>query len=184
MNRKLTGFKFVMSKKLRILASLLVGSTIGLSAGVASAQDVNGELFRPQETPQEAMEREFFDHDKSTLKSRDLGGIVDPAHLIGLPGYNDNMVLLDAKSINRMHRYLQEQQTYSNPTLRVPDLVSPFNTSVQLLPTQAGLSPVSNGGGMPGFERPTVPESVAQPPMPAPIPVAAPTPRQPVEAKF
>ncbi len=171
-----------MSKKLRILASLLVGSTIGLSAGAASAQDMNGELFRPQETPQEAMEREFYDHDKSTLKSRDLGGVLDPAHLIGLPGYNDNQILLDAKSVNRMHRYLQEQQTYSNPTLRVPDLMSPFNTSVQLLPAQTGISPISNGA--PGFERPPVPET-AQPPMPVPAPIQAPpTPRQPVEAKF
>ncbi len=171
-----------MSKKLRILASLLVGSTIGLSAGAASAQDMNGELFRPQETPQEAMEREFYDHDKSTLKSRDLGGVLDPAHLIGLPGYNDNLILLDAKSVNRMHRYLQEQQTYSNPTLRVPDLVSPFNSSVQFLPTQSNISPVSNG--LP--ERPSVPDAIAQPPaapMPAPMP-APPTPRQPVEAKF
>ncbi len=172
-----------MSMKLRILASLLVGSTIGLSAGTASAQEMNGELFRPQETPQEAMEREFFDHDKSTLKSRDLGGVLDPAHLIGLPGYNDNQILLDAKSINRMHRYLQEQQTYSNPTLRVPDLVSPFNSSVQLLPTQSNISPVSNG--LPGFERPSVPDAIAQPPAQPPAPIAAPpTPRQPVEAKF
>jgi hypothetical protein len=182
MNRKLTGFKFVMSMKLRILASLLVGSTIGLGAGTASAQDVNGELFRPQETPQEAMEREFYDHDKSTLKSRDLGGILDPAHLIGLPGYNDNAILLDAKSINRMHRYLQEQQTYSNPTLRVPDLVSPFNTSVQLLPVQTGMTPVSDV--MPGIVRPPSMDPISPPPMSAPTPVAFPTPRQPVEAKF
>ncbi len=175
-----------MSMKLRILASLLVGSTIGLVAGAASAQDVNGELFRPQETPQEAMEREFYDHDKSTLRSRDLGGILDPAHLIGLPGYNDNAILLDAKSINRMHRYLQEQQTYSNPTLRVPDLTSPFNTSVQLLPVQSGIAPVSSNG-VPGFERPSVPDApIAQPPsvMPAPMPAAPPTPRQPIQGKF
>lgn len=182
MNRKLTGFKFVMSMKLRILASLFVSSAIGLVAGAASAQEVNGELFRPQETPQEAMEREFFDHDKSTLRSRDLGGVLDPAHLIGLPGYNDNQILLDAKSINRMHRYLQEQQTYSNPTLRVPDLVSPFNSSVLFLPVQSGISPVSNG--LPGFERPAVPEPIAQPPIPVPMPVAPPMSRQPVEAKF
>jgi hypothetical protein len=169
-----------MSKKLRILASLLVGSAIGLSAGSASAQDVNGELFRPQETPQEAMEREFYDHDKSTLKSRDLGGIVDPAHLIGLPGYNDNQILLDAKSVNRMHRYLQEQQTYSNPTLRVPDLATPFNTSVQLLPMQVDMAPISNGA--PSFGRPPMMDTpIGQPP--SAMPIEPPT-RQPVEAKF
>lgn len=178
-----------MSMKLRILAGLLLGSTFIPAS--ALAQEVNGELFRPQETPQEAMEREFFDRDKSILKSRDLGGVLDPAHLIGIPNYTDNTIILDAKSVNRMHRYLQEQQTYSNPTLRVPDLISPFNTSVQLLPVQTSSS-VPTSSGIPAFERPVgVEPPIAQPPalmpapMPAPIPVApAPVPRQPIEAKF
>ena len=173
-----------MSKKLRILASVLLmgGSVIGFGAASVQAQDVNNELFRPQETPQEAMEREFYTNDKSILKSRDLGGVLDPAHLIGLPGYNDNAIILDSKAVNRMHRYLQEQQTYSNPTLRSADLNSPFNTSVQLLPMQTGNMTNSNttdSGVMPGFGQP-----ISAPPSMMPGPALAPMPRQPVEAKF
>ena len=181
-----------MSKKLRILASVLLmgGSVIGFGAASVQAQDVNNELFRPQETPQEAMEREFYTNDKSILKSRDIGGVLDPAHLIGLPGYNDNAIILDSKNVNRMHRYLQEQQTYSNPTLRSADLNSPFNTSVQLLPTQTGNLTNSNtidNGIIPTFSQPMsapMASPMAAPPSLMPGEVLEPLPRQPVEAKF
>ncbi len=178
-----------MSKKLRILASVLLmgGSVIGFGATSVQAQETNNELFRPQETPQEAMEREFYTNDKSILRSRDIGGVLDPAHLIGLPNYNDNAIILDSKAVNRMHRYLQEQQTYSNPTLRSADLNSPFNTSVQLLPLRTGnmtnLNTLDNGM-MPSFGRPPVMEAqpLSVPPSMMPEPVL--TPRPPVEAKF
>lgn len=180
-----------MSKKLRILASVLLmgGSVIGFGAASVQAQEVNNELFRPQETPQEAMEREFYDHDKSILRSRDVGGVLDPAHLIGLPNYNDNAILLDSKSVNRMHRYLQEQQTYSSPTIRSADLNSPFNMSVQFLPTRTGNMTNSNtidNGIIPPFGRPPVMEAqpISVPPTMMPGPELAPTPRPPVEAKF
>jgi hypothetical protein len=177
-----------MSKKLRILASLLLmgGSIIGFGAASVQAQETNNELFRPQETPQEAMEREFYTNDKSILRSRDIGGVLDPAHLIGLPNYNDNAIILDSKNVNRMHRYLQEQQTYSSPTLRSADLNSPFNTSVQLLPTRTGNMTNSNttdNGVMP-LDRPPVMEAqpISAPSTMMPGPLL--TPRPPVEAKF
>ncbi len=178
-----------MSKKLRILASLLLmgSSIIGFGAASVQAQETNNELFRPQETPQEAMEREFYTNDKSILRSRDIGGVLDPAHLIGLPNYNDNAIILDSKNVNRMHRYLQEQQTYSSPTLRSADLNSPFNTSVQLLPLRTGNMTNSNtmdNGMMPSFGR--SPSMEAQPlsTPPSMMPEPALTPRPPVEAKF
>ena len=179
-----------MSKKLRILASLLLmgGSVIGFSTTSVQAQDTNNELFRPQETPQEAMEREFYSNDKSILRSRDIGGVLDPAHLIGLPNYNDNAIILDSKNVNRMHRYLQEQQTYSSPTIRSADLNSPFNTSVQLLPARTiGNMTTSNtidNGVTPFFGRPPIME--AQPIFnpPSLMPEVILTPRPPVEARF
>jgi hypothetical protein len=178
-----------MSKKLRILASLLLmgSSIIGFGAASVQAQETNNELFRPQETPQEAMEREFYTNDKSILRSRDIGGVLDPAHLIGLPNYNDNAIILDSKNVNRMHRYLQEQQTYSNPTLRSADLNSPFNTSVQLLPLRTGNMTNSNttdNGMMPSFGRPPAMEAQPLSAPPSMMPGPALTPRPPVEAKF
>ena len=178
-----------MSKKLRILASLLLmgSSIIGFGAASVQAQETNNELFRPQETPQEAMEREFYTNDKSILRSRDIGGVLDPAHLIGLPNYNDNAIILDSKNVNRMHRYLQEQQTYSNPTLRSVDLNSPFNTSVQLLPLRTGNMTNSNttdNGMMPSLGRPPSLEAQPLSAPPSMMPEPALTPRPPVQAKF
>ena len=176
-----------MSKKLRILASLLLmgSSIIGFGAASVQAQETNNELFRPKETPQEAMEREFYTNDKSILRSRDIGGVLDPAHLIGLPNYNDNAIILDSKNVNRMHRYLQEQQTYSNPTLRSADLNSPFTTSVQLLPLRTGNnSNTTDNGMMPSFGRPSGMDAqpLSAPPSMMPGPTLTPPP--PVEAKF
>lgn len=177
-----------MSMKFSMMAALLVGLPVGMiTAHVPTAiaqEEVAPTLFRPQENPQEAMEREFFDHEKSILRRRDLGGASWSGHLIGILRYNDNGIVQDANSINRLHRYLKEQQTYgSSPTIRSVDLVSPFNTSVQMLPTQATNLPSD-----------IVPSPIGQPmpmPMPAPggmMPSAPdnepPAPRQPVEAKF
>ncbi len=182
-----------MSMKLRILATLLVGfpagfALAGLTASGAIAQDEpSAQLFRPAETPQEAMEREFYDHEKSILKSRALGGAAAAGHLIGIPRFSDNGILEDAASVNRLHRYLQEQQAYSGPTLRAADLTSPFNTSVQFLPIQASVpQPSSN---IPSFERPAAPEMPSAPgssaaPVAPPSMAPDPGPRLPVQGRF
>jgi hypothetical protein len=182
-----------MSMKLRILATLLVGipagfAVVGSTSQPAIAQeDAAPQLFRPTETPQEAMEREFFDHEKTILRGRDLGGVAAAAHLIGVPRFSENGIIEDSASVHRLYRYLQEQQSYSAPTLRAADLNSPFNTSVQFLP----LSAMSQGSSVvPGFERPTMPTPV--PVMPTPdtmlpgpaMPDAAPSARPPVQGKF
>jgi hypothetical protein len=186
-----------MSMKLRILATLLVGlpagvGLAGLTASGAIAQDdPSPQLFRPTETPIEAMEREFFDHEKSILRSRDLGGISSAAHLIGIPRFSENGIIEDAASVNRLHRYLREQQAYSGPTLRAADLTSPFTTSVQFLPMQTSMSQPSSNA--PSFERPAMPapEMPRAPGAIAPSPVAPapstrpdPGPRPPVQGRF
>lgn len=190
-----------MSMKSRILATLLIGTPIGLTfAGVtaqrATAQDESSvQIFRPKENLQEAMEREFFDHEKSILRSRDLGGIAAPAHLIGVPRFSENGIIEDSRSIHRLYTYLQEQQTYTAPTLRAADLVSPFNSSVQFLPTaQMASTPPMSGNNTPFMPTPaytTEPQPIAPQPiapptnvMPMPMPAKDPAPRLPVQGKF
>jgi hypothetical protein len=190
-----------MSIKLRILATLLMGvpsafTVVGLTASGAIAQEEPAPipLFRPKETPQEAMEREFFDHEKSTLNSRTFGGTAAAAgQLIGIPRYSENGIIEDAASVHRLYRYLLEQQTYSNPTMRAADLASPFTTSVQFLPTNGFTTP-GGSSQIPSFERPTMPNAVPVPaplaPTPGPVPSAltpdysAPASRLPIQGKF
>jgi hypothetical protein len=182
-----------MSMKLSVLATLLMAipagvAGVGLTASGAIAQDEpSPQLFRPTETPQEAMEREFFDHEKSILRGRALGGAAAAGHLIGIPRFSENGIVQDAASVNRLHRYLKEQQEYSGPTLRAADLASPFTTSVQFLPTQSAMNQPSSN--VPSFERPMMPTPEA-PPIPG-NPIAPPSgilpdpgPRLPIQGKF
>ena len=195
-----------MSMKSRILATLLMGAPLGLTfAGMtaqrATAQDESAvQIFRPKENLQEAMEREFFDHEKSILRSRDLGGVAAASHLIGVPRYSENGIIEDSRSVHRLYTYLQEQQTYTAPTLRAADLVSPFNSSVQFLPTaQMASTPPMNGNNMPfipSLASPIAPPQISpqpiEPPqispptnvMPMPMPAKDPAPRLPVQGKF
>jgi hypothetical protein len=182
-----------MSMKLSVLATLLMAipagvAGVGLTASGAIAQDEpSPQLFRPTETPQEAMEREFFDHEKSILRGRAFGGAAAAGHLIGIPRFSENGIVQDAASVHRLHRYLKEQQEYSGPTLRAADLASPFTTSVQFLPTQSAMNQPSSN--VPSFDRPMMPAPEA-PPIPG-NPIAPPSsilpdpgPRLPVQGKF
>ena len=190
-----------MSMKSRILAILLMGAPLGLAfasmtAQCATAQDESAvQIFRPKENLQEAMEREFFDHEKSILRSRDLGGVASSSHLIGVPRFSENGIIEDSRSVHRLYTYLQEQQTYTAPTLRAADLVSPFNSSVQFLPTpQMASTPPMNGNNTPFVLSPTspiepqpiAPPQIAPPTnvMPMPMPAKDPVPRLPVQGKF
>ena len=186
-----------MSMKLRVLATLLMGAPLativtGMTAQRATAQDEQPsvQIFRPSENLQEAMEREFFDHEKSILRSRDLGGVAASSHLIGVPRFSENGIIEDSRSIHRLYTYLQEQQTYTAPTLRAADLVSPFNSSVQFLPTaQMASTPPMNGNNTPftpSPDSPIAPPQIAPPTnvMPMPMPAKDPAPRLPVQGKF
>ena len=185
-----------MSMKLRVLATLLMGAPLativtGMTAQRATAQDEQPsvQIFRPSENLQEAMEREFFDHEKSILRSRDLGGVAASSHLIGIPRFSENGIVEDSRSVHRLYTYLQEQQTYTAPTLRAADLVSPFNSSVQFLPTaQMASTPPMNGNNSPFMPSPATPIAspiAPQPPTDAmPMPSKDPAPRLPVQGKF
>ena len=185
-----------MSMKLRVLATLLMGAPLGLTFAGMTAQRATAQeepsvqIFRPSENLQEAMEREFFDHEKSILRNRDLGGVAASAHLLGIPRFSENGILEDSRSVHRFYTYLKEQQTYTAPTLRAADLVSPFNSSVQFLPTaQMASTPPMNGNNTPFMPLPATPIAppIAPPPseaMPMPMPAKDPAPRLPVQGKF
>ncbi|MBD2326844.1 hypothetical protein [Alkalinema sp. FACHB-956] len=140
-------------------------------------------IYRPDETIPDAMDREFFDHGKSYVNSRDFPATQSFHTLFG-PEFPENAIIKDAKSVYRLYRYLQELQNDQDPYLRTADLANPFNTSVQFLPSQTGRM----AGNELIFENsapaPAPDPMLAPPPVAAPEPVAAPPIRQPVEAKF
>ena len=54
--------------------------------------------------------------------------------ILGVGGFSEREVLRDAVAINKAVTFLMNEQTISDPTIRVPDLFNPYNTSVQFLP--------------------------------------------------
>lgn len=61
------------------------------------------------------------------------------SHILGFGGFDsagfpERETEWDAEAINRAHIYLMAVQNTSDPTIRVPDLYNPYNTSIQLLP--------------------------------------------------
>jgi hypothetical protein len=62
---------------------------------------------------------------------------------INSAGFRENQIQWDGDAINRAHVFLMDVQNTSDPTIRVPDLFNPYNTSVQFLPSTQRSSRVS-----------------------------------------
>lgn len=81
----------------------------------------------------DAVNEIFFSNGGSFNQNRSLGGQLGT--LFGVGGYPEENVMEDGYAIFEAYNYLLTQQTQSDPTLRVPDLMNPYATSVQFLPT-------------------------------------------------
>ncbi|MEM6835217.1 MAG: hypothetical protein AAF609_00035 [Cyanobacteria bacterium P01_C01_bin.120] len=80
-----------------------------------------------------AMDEIFFSNGGSFNKNRSLSGQLGT--MFGVGGFPEQDVMNDAYAVFDAYQYLLEQQTRTDPTLRVPDLANPYSTSVQFLPS-------------------------------------------------
>ena len=81
----------------------------------------------------EAANEIFFGNSPSFNQRRSLGGQLST--MFGVGGFPEQNIMQDGYDVFNAYNYLLELQTQSDPTLRVPDLMNPYNTSVQFLPT-------------------------------------------------
>jgi hypothetical protein len=79
-----------------------------------------------------AMNEIFFGHIGPFSNTRTLGGQLNI--LFGFGGFPERRIQKDADAVTNATTYLLEQQATAGPTLRVPDLLNPYETSVQYLP--------------------------------------------------
>jgi hypothetical protein len=84
----------------------------------------------------EAANEIFFNNSPSFNQRRSLGGQLST--MFGVGGFPEQNIMQDGYDVFNAYNYLLELQTQSDPTLRVPDLMNPYNTSVQFLPTTTG----------------------------------------------
>lgn len=63
--------------------------------------------------------------------------------MFGVGGFPEQDIMKDAYAVHDTYVYLLDQQTRTDPTIRVPDLLNPYNTSVQLLPSGVSTGAIS-----------------------------------------
>lgn len=88
----------------------------------------------------EAVNEIFYSYGGSFNQNRSLGGQLGT--IFGIGGYPEENVMEDGYAIFEAYDYLLRQQNQLDPTLRVPDLMNPYTTSVQFLPAAPG-GPIS-----------------------------------------
>jgi hypothetical protein len=111
-------------------AATAVVASLAVSA-IAYAQDsppTSNSAYIPK-----AMDEIFFGNTGSYNINRSIGGELD--FMFGTSGFRENGITQDAYDIFEAYNYLLYEQTQADPTIRVPDLMNPFDTSVQFLPT-------------------------------------------------
>lgn len=127
--------KFVVKS---VSAATAVVASLAVSA-IAYAQD-SPPMSNSADLPK-AMNEIFFGNTGSYNINRSIGGELDL--MFGTSGFRENGITEDAYGLFEAYNYLMYQQNQADPTIRVPDLMNPYNTSVQFLPT--GTSATASG---------------------------------------
>ncbi|NEQ42686.1 MAG: hypothetical protein F6K00_03630 [Leptolyngbya sp. SIOISBB] len=81
----------------------------------------------------EAANEIFFSNGGSFNQNRSLGGQLST--MFGVGSFPEEAVMEDSYALFDAYNYLMEEQTQSDPTIRVPDLMNPYTTSLQFLPS-------------------------------------------------
>jgi hypothetical protein len=118
----------------RIVGSLLLVAAT-LAAPAAQAQT-------KEQPVTQAFEQAFFTNSVEVQNSRTIVRGIRELFGTGAGGvffkrgnYPELNIERDSKLVHQLYLTQMQQQTLSDPTLRVPDLVNPFNSSMMLLPS-------------------------------------------------
>jgi len=112
-----------------LTAAAVVVSTVAIASSAQADEPPMAESARIPE----AMTEIFFSYGGSYNINRSLGGQLGT--MFGLGGFPEQDVMNDGYAVSEATKYLLEQQNRTDPTIRVPDLMNPYDTSVQFLPT-------------------------------------------------
>ncbi|MEL6382695.1 MAG: hypothetical protein AAFQ89_09510 [Cyanobacteria bacterium J06626_18] len=112
--------------------SLTATAVIAASFAVASAAMAqNAPSSRSGDVP-EAINEIYYGNTGPYSNNRSVfsyGNLI-----LGTGGFPERRVMRDARAVSEAIYFLMEEQATSTPTIRVPDLFNPYNTSVQFLP--------------------------------------------------
>ncbi|MEO0987032.1 MAG: hypothetical protein AAFY20_15975 [Cyanobacteria bacterium J06639_14] len=80
----------------------------------------------------EAIEEIYFGNTGPYSNNRSVFSYVNL--IIGSGGFPERRVMRDSRAVSEAAHFLMDEQATTTPTIRVPDLFNPYNTSVQFLP--------------------------------------------------
>lgn len=115
-----------------LLRSFAMTAAIAACCGIAttaSAQEPPSSMSANIPT---AIDEIFFGNSGPYPENRTLQSELN--FILGLGGFPEHRVLRDATAVHKASVYLLNQQSMVDPTIRVPDLFNPYQTSVQFLP--------------------------------------------------
>lgn len=121
-----------ISLKNSFAALTLATSSLIFTSGVAIAQQAPTELDETI-TIFEAVENEYFSHDRDFYRNRSL--IRQVEWVFGL-SYPENEIYRDGREINEIYNELLDAQVSTTPLIRTPDLVNPYDTSLLSMPPE------------------------------------------------
>lgn len=109
-------------------ATVAVASAIAIASTAQADEPPTAEsAYIPR-----AINEIFFSYGGSFNINRSTGGQLGT--MFGIGDFPEQAIMNDGYAIHDTYVYLLEQQTRTDPTLRVPDLANPYATSVQFLP--------------------------------------------------
>ncbi len=116
-----------------LVRTLTVTAAVVSAVAMASTVQANEPPTTRSAYIPEAMNEIFFSNGGSFNQNRSLGGQLST--MFGVGSFPEEAVMEDAYALFDAYNYLMEEQTQSDPTIRVPDLMNPYTTSLQFLPS-------------------------------------------------
>ena len=122
--------------------SSLMGGMVAIAAsmGLSSGAIANPDPYNPARpvgprpiSLEQEFERVFFGNDREFFNNRSIPRQID--FLFGVRNsFVENEINRDSGNIHELYVEALEQQVSSDPVIRTPDLPSPFNRSLLLIP--------------------------------------------------
>ncbi|NJK65816.1 MAG: hypothetical protein HC789_11060 [Microcoleus sp. CSU_2_2] len=161
-----------MGQKLKSLSGVLAIAIA--SATLTSTKPAQAEPIRLHPVA-DSFNRQFFEASGDYFHNSSLQGYLGDYLGIGSPsgvlGFPEKEIERDASRIEGLYRKIMQRQVSSDPLLRVPDAINPFDSSVMALPPACQIAPQPSGCFAPGtgVQEPFVDQQ--QQPQSAPGPV-------------
>lgn len=140
-----------MSQNLKSLSGALILAIA--SAAIASVKPAQAQPARFHPIADD-FNRQFFEASGDFYHNVSLQGYFGHYLGIGSPSgvvaFPEKEIERDASRVSGLYRRVMQRQVSSDPILRVPDAINPFDSSVMALPAACQLAPQPSGCFAPG----------------------------------